>query len=146
MNDKKSELPLAGNNPNVQSSDGGINPSAPSTGTAGWGNAPDEKRKQVGQNHPEASSPAAQGAGDIRRTSYPQNEAAQNPAAQERSSSHGTQSFHCSEENCDWNVTANSEEEVLAYMRSHAREAHGKKQFTQTELESARRSIQKRAA
>ena len=66
MRDKKQSEVHAGNNPNVQSSKGGINPSAPATGTAGWGTTPDEKHERVSQNNPEASSPNARGAGDVR--------------------------------------------------------------------------------
>jgi predicted small metal-binding protein len=148
MTEKKSrdEVPNAGNNPNVQSSGGSINPSAPSAGTAGWGSVPDEKRKQVGQNNPEASSPEARGAGDLRHTSYPQNEAAQNPAATEFGQSHADRSFRCAEAECAWSVTGKSEEEILGYMRAHSREAHGKIEFTPNELADARRAIHKRAA
>jgi predicted small metal-binding protein len=126
---KQSGIPAPGSNPNVQSSGGGINPSAPSTGTAGWGNTPEERRKQVGQNHPEASSPDARGAGDVRHTSYPQNEAAQNPAASEAAHVHGNRMIRCADavqKECGWSVTGNSEDEILGYMRSHARQAHGK--------------------
>jgi predicted small metal-binding protein len=146
MPDKKlhTEVPATGSNPNIQSSDGGINPSAPSAGTAGWGSAPDEKRKQIGQNNPKASSADAKGAGDVRYTSYPQNEAAQNPAAQEHT--HGDRSFRCSDDDCDWTVTGNSEDEILGYMRSHAREVHGKNEFTPKELSDARHAIHKHAA
>lgn len=151
MTDKKlrEETPNPGNNSNVQSSNGGINPSAPSAGTAGWGTTPDEKRKQVSQNNPQASSPDAHGAGDVRHTSYPQSEATQNPAAQESTHLHGNRSFRCADavhRGCGWSVTGNNEEEILGYMRSHAREAHGKNEFTQHELENARRAIHKRAA
>jgi predicted small metal-binding protein len=146
---RQGEAPNAGNNPNVQSSEGGINPSAPSTGTAGWGSTPDEKLKQVSQNNPVASSPDAHGAGDIRHTSYPQNEAAQNPAATEFAHPHGDRSFHCADavrKDCDWSVTGNNEEEILGYLRAHAREAHGKNEFTPQELAEARRAIHKLAA
>lgn len=151
MSDKKThtEVPATGSNPNVQSFEGGINPSAPSAGTAGWGTAPDEKRKQIGQNNPEASSPDAEGAGDVRHTSYPQNEAAQNPATEENAHTHGDRSFRCADavrENCEWSVTGKNEEEILGYMRVHAREAHGKNEFTSEELADARRAIHKRAA
>ncbi len=148
MNNQKpqDEAHNPGNNPNVQSSDGGINPSAPSTGTSGWGSTPDEKREQVSQNNSAASSPNAKGAGDPRHTSYPQNEAAQNPAVQHDTSSHRDRSFHCAEQDCGWSVTGNTEEEILGYMRAHAREAHGKNEFTPKELASARRSIHKNAA
>jgi predicted small metal-binding protein len=151
MDNKKlrSEVPNAGNNLHVQSSNGGLNPSAPSAGRAGWGAAPDEKRAQVGQNNPEASSPKARGAGDVRHTSYPGNEAVENPAAQESSHQHGNQRFRCAdamEAGCGWSVTGNNEEEILGYMRAHAREAHGKNEFTPKELANARRAIHKRAA
>jgi predicted small metal-binding protein len=142
---KNGVVPTAGSNPNVQSSEGGINPSAPSAGTAGWGTAPDEKRQQVGQNNPEASSPDARGAGDLRHTSYPQNEAAQNPAASEPHT-HGDRSFHCANSDCEWTVTGSTEDEILGYMRAHSREAHAKNEFTPQELEKARRAIHKRAA
>ena len=144
MNDKKlySEVPSAGNGPNVQSSNGGITPS-------GWGSSSDGKRVQVGQNSPEASSPNARGAGDVRHDSYPQSEAAENPAEQASSHRHGDQSFRCAdamEAGCGWSVTGNNEEEILGYMRVHAREAHGKNEFTPKELANARRAIHKRAA
>jgi predicted small metal-binding protein len=150
MSDRKlSKVPAAGSNPNVQSSEGCINPSAPSTGTAAWGATPDEKLPQVSQNNPEASSPDAQGAGDVRRTSYPQNEAAQNPAAWEGTHIHGNRTFRCADavqKGCAWSVTGNNEEEILGYLRAHARQAHGKNEFTPKELAEARRAIHKRAA
>lgn len=151
MSDRKpqTQAPNCGNNPNVQSSEGGINPSAPSTGTAGWGTTPDETRAQVSQNNPEASHPDAKGAGDLRHTSYPQNEAAQNPAAQENVHPHGDRGFRCADavrQDCDWSVTGNNEEEILGYVRSHAREAHGKNEFTPKELANARKAIHKLAA
>ena len=42
--DTKLRPDIAGTNPNVQSQDGQINPSAPSVGTEGWGNTADERR------------------------------------------------------------------------------------------------------
>jgi predicted small metal-binding protein len=161
MADKKPHAvkPPSASNPNVQSSGGAINPSAPSTGTAGWGTTPDEQRKQVVRSNPEASSPNAEGAGDIRHTSYPQNEAAQNPAArkgvnenaadQNANRPHSGRSLRCSDamtDGCAWSVTGDNEDELLGYMRSHARAAHGKSEFTSEELENVRRSILKRVA
>lgn len=82
--------------------------------------------------------------GDVRHTSYPQNE-----AAREFSHPHADQSFRCKdavERGCEWTVTGSSEDEILGYMRVHAREAHGKNEFTSGELAEARRAIHKRAA
>lgn len=137
MSDRKmrDEVTAPGINPSVQPSKGDLNsPSGP----------PNEMREHA---HTEASSPDARGAGDVRFTSYPQNEAAQNPAAWE--SAHGDRSLRCSDavgNECDWSVSGKSEEELLGYMRAHARQAHGKSEFTSAELESARRAIHKRAA
>jgi predicted small metal-binding protein len=134
MSDKKLHDEVTAEiNPSVQPSKGDLNPTS---GT------PNEKRE-----HAEASSPEARGAGDVRFTSYPQNEAAQNPAAGE--SAHGDRSLRCADaagNDCDWSISGKSEEEVLGYMRAHARQAHGKSEFTSAELESARRAIHTRAA
>ncbi len=140
MRDKKphDEVPVTANNPSVQPSKDELKPPTPSTGT------PEDKRQQVSQSSPEAWNPNSRGAGDVRFTSYPQNEAAQNPAAWENAAPHGDRSLSCAE--CDWSVSGKSEEEVLGYMRAHARQAHGKNEFTSAELESARRAIHKRAA
>jgi predicted small metal-binding protein len=84
----------------------------------------------------------------MRHASYPQNEAAQNPAAQESTHPHGDRSFRCADAvqtDCNWSVTGKNEEEILGYMRVHAREAHGKNEFTPKELADARRAIHKRA-
>jgi predicted small metal-binding protein len=139
MNDKRlhDEVPAVGINPSVQPSKGDNPSAAPSTGSAG-------ERNRASQNNIEASSPEGRGAGDVRLTSYPQNEAAQNPAAWE--GAHGDRSLSCPDADCVWRVSCKTEEEVLGYMRAHARQAHGKNEFTSAELESARRAIHKRAA
>jgi predicted small metal-binding protein len=151
MDDPKNsgKPPVAGSNPNEALDEGAINPSAPSTDTANWGNTPDERRAKVGQSHPDASSSAAQGAGDVRHTSYPQNETAQNPASREFSRPGGRWMLHCADAvkgQCVWSVTADSEEEVLGYLRAHVREAHGKNAFTADEMAHLRKAIHKRAA
>ncbi len=65
-------------------------------------------------------------------------------AAWENASPHGDRSLSCAD--CGWSVSGKTEEEVLGYMRAHARQVHGKSEFTSAELESARRAIHKRAA
>jgi len=137
-------LTAAGRNPNGAPDESAINPSAPSTDTANWGNTPDERRAKVGQSHPDASSSAAQGAGDVRH-----NETVQNPAARELSRPSGRWMLHCADAvkgQCVWSVTADSEEEVLGYLRAHVREAHGKNAFTADEMAHLRKAIHKRAA
>ena len=97
MRDKiPNEMP-AGNNPNVQSSDGGDQSFGSLDGHGGLGQYAGGRREQVSQNNPEASSPNAKGAGDVRHTSYPQNEAAQNPAAPGALAPHGYRTFRCAD-------------------------------------------------
>jgi len=141
MSDKRlhDSVAAAEINPSVQPSKGEANSEPHSTRPGGTQN---EKHEHVAHSSPEASSPEARGSGDVRFTSYPQNEAAQNPAAWE--GAHGDRSLSCSD--CEWKVSGKTEEEVLGYMRAHARQAHGKNAFTSAELESARRSIHMRAA
>jgi predicted small metal-binding protein len=138
MSDKRlhDDVPAAEINPSVQPSKGEANSAPPSTRS---GSTRNEKHEQTNRHNPEAASPEARGAGDVRFTSYPQNEAAQNPAARE--GVHGDLSLNCSD--CEWKVSGNTEEEVLGYMRAHARQVHAKSEFTPAELESARRSIHK---
>ncbi len=135
IHDELAELPAV-ENPSVQSSQDEINPPNPLS-------TPDERR-EASEADLENWSPNARGAGDVRFTSYPQDEAAQNPAAWEGAPTHGDRSLSCPD--CSWSVSGKSEEEVLGYMRSHARQAHGKNEFTSAELENARRAIHKRAA
>jgi len=145
MSDKRrhDEVLAAGSNPSVQRSKGDVTPPARVSSTAASGGAPDQ-REQASQDGSEDWSPNARGAGDVRFTSYPQNEAAQNPAAWENGLPHGDRSLSCAD--CAWSVSGKSEEEVLGYLRAHARQAHAKSEFTSAELESARRAIHKRAA
>ncbi len=114
---------------------GTINPSGPTTGTEGWANHADPKGQQN-------SGPNAQGAGDTRYTSYPRNEAADNPAAKDNPVRSGMdrkhalednpnnrsgKSFRCADvgvENCSWSVTGTHEDEIINRAREHAREHH----------------------
>jgi len=47
---------------------------------------------------------------------------------------------------CDWSVRGSDEEDLLGYLRAHAKETHGKNEFTPAELANARRAIHKLAA
>src|SRR3954470_11102122 len=104
--DNKPTIP--GTNPVTQSRDAGINPSAPTAGTEGYGNTSDERRN-VGGTEASESHPDNQGAGDVRHTSYPRNEAGENPAANvgetrkrseqmsDNPNARGGKVFHCAE-------------------------------------------------
>jgi predicted small metal-binding protein len=55
QSDTKTKPNTPGTNPNTTSSAGGINPSAPTTGTEGWGNTRDE-REALGPTDPYATA------------------------------------------------------------------------------------------
>jgi predicted small metal-binding protein len=77
-----------------------------------------------------------------------QNRAAQN-SAWPGAHPHADRALRCADAvriDCAWSVTGTDEEEILGYMRAHAREVHGKNEFTSTELAAVRRAIHKLAA
>ncbi len=156
--DNKPTIP--GTNPNTVSRQGGINPSAPTTGTEAYGETSDERRN-VGGPNPSASSPGTEGAGDISRTSYPRNEAADNPAANigqvrkrseqlsDNPDARGGKVFSCAEygiQNCTWNVSGNSADDMMPDIERHGREAHGIESFDETARRRIRDSIRERRA
>jgi predicted small metal-binding protein len=71
------------------------------------------------------------------------------PPAWQGTHTHGDRAIRCADavyKDCGWSVTGNNEEDILGYLRAHARRAHGKNEFTPQELANARRAIHKRAA
>lgn len=138
------KLTLPGTNPNTMHHDGAINPSAPSVGTEGYGTASDE-RELIGGSNPTDSELGTEGAGDVRKTSYPRNEKSDNSAAHESHGRTGEQRtrskqlsdnpdarggkiFNCNEvgpASCNWSVRGENEQEMIADIEKHGREAHG---------------------
>lgn len=151
---------VPGTNPNTTAEGGGINPSAPTAGTEAYGMTSDE-RENVGGPNPTHSSPGTEGAGDVRRTSYPRNEAADNPAANisetrkrseqlsDNPNARGGKVFHCAEfgqENCTWNVSGDSADDMLPDIERHGREAHGIESFDETARQRIRDTVRERRA
>lgn len=147
-----------GTNPETESRDGGINPSAPTTGTEGYGMTSDE-RDRVGGPNPTASHPGTEGAGDVRRASYPRNEAAENRATGEtrtrsqqlsdNPNARGGKAFHCADVgpmSCNWSLNGNSAEEMMPEIERHAREAHGMTSFDETARQKIRDAVRERRA
>jgi len=93
----------------------------------------------------DSSAPAATTTGREK----PQIEAAGNPAAWSLAHPRGIRCLRCADSlhnDCDWSITGGDEEDLLGYLRAHVKEAHGKNEFTPTELANARRAIYKLAA
>lgn len=79
----------------------------------------------------------------------PKIEAITNPATWGIARPRGDRYLRCADTlhtDCNWSITGGDEENLLGYLRAHAKETHGKNEFTPTELANARRAIHKLAA
>ncbi len=148
--DRKQKVPSVSN-----TGDGRINPSSPTSGTEGYGMHDGEFIAHEGPG-PEASHPSAEGAGDVRKTSYPaaegshlmedqsrQDELRNNPNARQ-----GKQ-FRCADvghTSCNWSVVGHSEDEVMRKAEQHGREAHGMNNIDDNTRQKIRGAIRDKAA
>lgn len=151
----------------------GINPSAPSVGTAGWGNTSDEKgsvaahtaentrsgqmKGNPGDNMTEASRRASEAATTNKRPSSGQdNNRADlsrltSASAHSMNTSHGGQdhTFRCADAgntDCRWETGGNTQDEVMQNVREHARTNHGMGDWTEAMSNRVRDAIRRRQA
>ncbi len=162
-----SKLPnIPGTNPNVQSRDGAVNPSAPTVGTEQWGNTSDERRV-LGQSEP-AKTRAGQMKGNpgdhMAAASHREHEQADtnkhrddpgnNPDLSRRTSGsahsmHNNQSaaqhtFRCADvgpANCTWETSGENEEEVMRRVEEHGKRDHGMKDWSAAMRDKVRDNI-----
>lgn len=148
--DKKQKVPSA-----IQSEDGSVNPSAPTSGTEGYGMQEGEFTN-LKDPVPGASSPHAKGPGDVRKTSYPQaegselmeNESREDALKQNPNARMGKQ-FRCADVgnlSCNWSVVAENEDEVMRRVEQHGKEAHGISNVDDKTREKIRGAIRDKAA
>ncbi len=170
---KQSNSPDAGTNPNFGSHAGGINPSAPSVGTAGWGTTSDE-REVIPTDNPEATragqmkgnlgddmTTASQRASDAATTNKRRSEDAggnqadlsrrTSASAHSMNTSHGGKdhTFRCADvgnSNCRWETSGKTEEEVMEKVVEHARNDHGMTDWTDAMHNRVRDAIHHRKA
>lgn len=170
---KQSTSQDPGTNPNFGSHAGGINPSAPSTGTAGWGTTSDE-RDLVATNNPEATragqmkgnlgddmTSASQRASEAATTNKRRSEdSGDNQAdlshrtsasAHSMNTSHGgtDHTFRCADAgnaDCRWETSGRSEDEVMQKVVEHARDDHGMTDWTDAMHDRVRNAIRHRQA
>jgi predicted small metal-binding protein len=162
-----------GTNPNVSSHSGGINPSAPTTGTEGWGSTSDE-RKNVSTHDPEGTragqmkgnpgdnmTSASQRASDAATTNKrPSKNSGDDQAdlsrhtsasAHSMNTSHGgtDHTFRCADvgnSDCQWQTSGRTESEVMEKIVEHSRDHHGMTDWTEAMRSRVRDSIRRRAA
>ena len=125
-----------------------VNPSAPTTGTEGWGNATDE-RQALSENPPSISKP-----GQIPRTSG-DNQAELSgrtgATATSMNVSHGGQdrTFRCADmgnADCRWETSGTSDEEILGAVHRHGQTEHGWSDWTDALRNRVRDAIRERRA
>jgi predicted small metal-binding protein len=149
----------------------GINPSAPTAGTEGWGTTADERQAvspgdpratrdgqmkgNLGDDMTAASERASEAATTNKRRSDDNNQAdlSRRTSASAHSmntSQAGTaHSFRCADagnSDCRWETAGDTQDEVMQKAVAHARDAHGMTDWTDALRERVRDSIHRREA
>lgn len=160
-------------NPNFGSHAGGINPAAPSAGTAGWGTTADERSAisdhdleatragQMKGNPGDNMTSASQRASDAATTNKQRSEdAGGNQADLSRrtsASAHSMNSSHSAKEHtfrcadagntdCRWQTSGRTEDEVMQKVVEHARNDHGMTDWTDAMHDRVRGAIHRSRA
>lgn len=116
----------------------GVDPSAPTVGTEGWGSTPDEKRVLT----PNAPQNSGAGLADLSRPTG----GSANSNASQKTTAH---IFRCSDagnSDCRWEAAGDTQDEVMQKAVEHARDAHGMHDWTDALRERVRDSIHHREA
>jgi predicted small metal-binding protein len=169
--DPKKRQDSGATNTNFASHVDGINPSAPASGTAGWGTAPDERevldsdnsaatragqmKGNPGDNMTEASNRASEAAS----TNKKPEERGENPtdhstriqtiASSGASRSHSVRAIRCADvgnADCNWEASGEDEEELLERAAEHGRTQHGWADWTEAMRTKAREAIARNQA
>jgi len=162
-----------GTNPNVTSRHGGVNPSAPASGTEGWGNTSDERRVlemndpagtragqmqgNPGDNQAEAARRASERAStNKRREDDPGTDQADlsrraSASAYSMNVSHGgaDHTFRCADvgnSDCRWETSGDVEDETMRRVEEHWRAEHGLTDWTEAMRNRVRDNIHRREA
>lgn len=169
---KQSSPQRPSQNPNFGSHADGINPAAPSVGTAGWGTTADERsaisehdleatragqmKGNPGDNMTSASQRASEAATTNKRRSDSggnQADLSRRTSASARSmnTSHGAihHTFRCANAgntDCRWETSGKTEEEVMQKVVEHARIDHGMTDWTDAMHHRVRDAIHRRQA
>ena len=170
---KKPDPQRPNQNPNFGSHAGGINPAAPSAGTAGWGTTADERSAisdhdlaatragQMKGNPGDDMATASQRASEAATTNKRRSEDAgdheadlsrrTSASAHSMNSSHGgnDHTFRCADAgnlDCLWETSGRTEDEVLQKVVEHARNDHDMTDWTDAMHDRVRGAIHHRRA
>jgi len=158
-----------GTNPNVTSQNGGVNPSAPTSGTEQWGNTSDERRVlqmnnpagtragqmkgNSGDNMAEGARRASERATTNKRRDDPGNDQADlscrtSASAHSMNVGHGgaEHTFRCADagnSDCRWETSAGTEDETMRRVEEHWRAEHGLGDWTEAMRKRVRDNIRR---
>jgi predicted small metal-binding protein len=160
-------------NTNVAEPVKGINPSAPTAGTEGWGNTADERKVlsmpdaegtragqmkgNPGDHMTEATHRASERATTNKsrdedpRTEYADLSGRTSASPHSMNTSHGgtDRTFRCADvgnPNCQWETSAGSEDEIMQRVVEHARRDHGWTEWTDAMRSHVRDNIRSHKA
>ena len=162
---------MADSKKNVQAESGGINPSAPTSGTEGWGHKPDERQHT---SNDASATRAGQMKGDLGDSRTAQTQRAEEAATSNKRPSHanddqadlsrrtsassfsmntshgGTDhTFRCADAgngDCRWETSAGTEDEIMQRVEEHGRRDHGMADWTEAIRKRVKDAIRRREA
>lgn len=135
-------------NPSVNPKTHAVNPSAPTTGTEGWGNTADE-RQALSENPPsinkERDMSGEAGAGQAQLSGR----SAASATSMNVSHEGRDRTFRCADvgnADCRWETSATSDDDILEQARMHAQTEHGWEDWTEAMRSRVRDAIRERRA
>jgi len=135
-------------NPSVNPNTHAVNPSAPTTGTEGWGNASDER--QVLSTNPPSVSRDGQTSKNLGDNQAELSRRAEATAASMNVTHQGRDlTFRCADAgnaDCRWETSGTSDEEIIEQARAHAQSVHGWNDWTEAPRNRIRNAIRERRA
>jgi len=105
-----------------------VNPSSPNEGTS-------EPSTNLAETNPTAFKPGREGAGDLR-----------SPATARDSREMTFRCAYVGRENCNWEVSAQSEDELLQHVERHGREQHDINSFDENSRNRILNAVRRRSA
>ena len=149
----------------------GVNPSAPTAGTEGWGTTPDERRvltpnepqntrdgqmkgnpgdsMRAASQREEASASSNKGRSDVNNHADLSKRTSASSHSMNANQGGTAHSFRCADvgnPDCKWETQGDSEDEVMKNVVEHQRNAHGLSDWTDALHDRVRGSIHRRNA
>ena len=124
-----------------------VNPSAPTTGTEGWGNATDE-RQAISENPPSITTDGQTSHVVGGNQAEPPRRTGASASATSMKATHD-RTFRCADvgnTDCRWETSGASDEEILGEVHRHGQTEHGWNDWTDAMRKRIRDAIRERRA